>query len=192
MRGPAAAALILCAGRTQAGASSLRLAVVTTRAAPLPDDVGCRSLAVASHLDSSQGDSLHGAIPDTPIDNLRGFTSRGNTVVWAATVIRLISTPASNRTKRRPNSGDQAPGAFYQFHMNRQSLKAEKAGGRGDRASLEKPSLKAGWQRRLRPQGREGAGRRGVQIGRAPTGALKGRTRILRAESVAGEQLLRL
>src|SRR5262245_66664955 len=45
---------------------------------------------------------------------------------------------------------------------------------------------------RLRPQGRESVDRRSVQIGRAPASALKSRTRLLSAESVAGEQLLRL
>src|SRR5262245_16741203 len=45
---------------------------------------------------------------------------------------------------------------------------------------------------RLRPQGRESVDRRSVQIGRAPASALKSRTRLLSAEAVAGEQLLRL
>src|SRR5262247_2387339 len=52
--------------------------------------------------------------------------------------------------------------------------------------------LKAGRRGRLRPQGAIGADRRSVQIGRAPAGFLEGQTRLLRAESVAGEQLLRL
>src|SRR5262249_30066036 len=57
---------------------------------------------------------------------------------------------------------------------------------RGARDHSESLSLKAGRRRRLRLPGREGMDRRGVQIGRAPASALKGRTRLLRAEAIAG------
>src|SRR5262245_40597240 len=124
MRGPGAAAPVLCAGRTPAGASSLPLAVVTTRAAPLPDDVGCRSLAVASQYGFDTGGTNYTErFPIHSIDYFEGFTSRGDTGVRAATVIRLILTSASNRAKPSLKCGVQAPDAFYQFHINRQSLK---------------------------------------------------------------------
>src|SRR5262245_13980178 len=59
-------------------------------------------------------------------------------------------------------------------------------------APLGRQSQKAGRGGRLRPRGAIGADRCSVQIGRAPAGFLEGQTRLLRSESVAGEQLLRL
>src|SRR5215470_20342746 len=110
-------------------------------------------------MDSNSGAWLHGAIPDTLIDYFEGFTSRGNKVVWVATVIRLISTPASNRTKRRLNSGDQAPDAFYQFHINRQSLKSENRGARDSRRKSVTESRQAKTPAPPRPR-RRGSPRR--------------------------------
>ena len=89
--------------------------------------------------------------------------------------MRLISTLALNRVKQRFKNGNSAgaAGVFYQFQMNRQSLKPGRRG-------------------RLRSQSGEGADRSSVQIGCAPASLLESQTRLLYAESVAREQLLRL